>query len=104
MKRKHYKKPEKQRKIALERINILFKEAKNMIEEDPKLSDRYVQLARRIAMKYKVKIPSNFKRRFCKNCHKYLVAGKNLRVRTHKGHMVYFCLNCRHYMRFVYRK
>ena len=93
MKRKHIQKPAKQQKIALQRINILFKEAKNMFNEEPKLADRYVQLARRIAMKYKVKIPSKFKRRFCKHCHKYLVPGINLRIRTHKGHMVYYCLN-----------
>ena len=104
MKRKHIQKPVKQQKIALERINILFNEAKNMFNEEPKLSDRYVQLARRIAMKYKVKIPHKFKRRFCKHCHSYLVPGKNLRVRTHKGHMVYYCLNCKHFMRFGYKK
>lgn len=104
MKRKHITKPAKQRKIALERINILFNEAKKIFNEEPKLADRYVQLARKISMKYKVKIPPNFKRRFCKNCHKYLVPGINVRIRTHKGHMVYYCLNCKHHMRVVYKK
>ena len=104
MKRKHIKKPVKQQKIALERINILFKEAKSMFKEEPKLADKYIKLARKISMKYKVKIPSKFKRRFCKHCHKYLVPGKNVRIRTHKGHMVYYCLNCKYIMRFVYKK
>ena len=104
MKRKHIKKPVQQQKIASERINILFNEAKRMFDEDSKLSDRYVKLARKISMKYKVKIPPEFKRNFCKNCHGYLVPGKNLRVRTNKGHMVYYCLNCKHFMRIGYKK
>jgi|TARA_Y100000310_G_scaffold191612_1_gene191565 ribonuclease P protein subunit RPR2 len=104
MKRKHLKKPEKQRKIALERIIILFSEAKKMFKEDSKLADKYVKLARKISMKYKVPIPSQLKRRFCKHCYKFLIPGTNVRVRTNKGHLVYNCLNCKHIMRFVYRK
>ena len=104
MKRKHTQKPKKQQKIAIRRINTLFKEARNMFKDEPELSNRYVQLARKISMKYKVKIPSILKRRFCKHCYKYLVPGKNLRVRTHKSHIVYNCLNCKHIMRFGYGK
>ena len=103
MKKKYIDKPKKHKKIALERINTLFKEAKSMFNEDPKLSNRYVQLARRISMKYKVKIPAQFKRRICKNCYCYLVPGKNCRVRTHKGHIVYYCLNCKGFMRIGYK-
>lgn len=104
MKKNHILKPVKQQKIALERINILFREAKSMFNEDAKLSDKYVRLARKIAMKYKVKIPSKFRRNFCKRCHSYLMPGKNLRIRAQRGHMVYYCLNCRHIARFVYSK
>ena len=104
MKRKHLLKPVKQQKIALERINILFMEAKSMFKEDPELSDKYAKLARKIAMKYKVKIPSKHRRNFCKHCHSYLMPGKNLRVRVQRGHMVYYCLNCKHISRFVYNK
>ena len=103
MKRKRAKKPAEQRKIALERINILFSEAKKMFKEDPNLSDKYVQLAKRISMKYKVKVPAEHKRRICKNCHKFLVPGVNCRVRTKEGHIVFYCLNCKHFMRFRYR-
>ena len=91
------------KKIALERIDTLFKQAKNVFKEDSKISDKHVQLARRIAMKNKVKIPAEFKRRICKNCHKYLVPGRNCRVRTHKGHLVYYCLNCKGFMRIGYK-
>lgn len=103
MAKKHAKKPDEQRKIAFERVSILFDEAKKAFDEEPQLSDRYVHLARKIAMKYKVKIPSRLKRSFCKKCHKYLFPGKNLRVRTKKGHMVYYCLNCKNIARFRYK-
>jgi len=91
--RKYLNKPTKQTKIALERIYLLFKEAKLMFREDPNLSRRYVQLARKISMKYKVKFPAVLKRKFCKNCNSYLVA-KNSKVRTRQGFLVIHCLGC----------
>jgi len=97
--KKHYKKPAKQLKIAEKRILFLFNEAKDSFKKDSKLSDKYVKLARRIAMKYKIKLPSNLKKRFCKHCHKYLVPGVNCRVRLHKHRLIYYCLSCKHFMR-----
>ena len=103
MSKKYFKKPQKFRQIASERIEELFKQARLMFKEDSKLSDRYVKLARRIAMKHKVRISYEFKRRICKNCHRYLVPGVNCRVRTTRGHVTYYCLNCKHFMRFRYK-
>jgi ribonuclease P protein subunit RPR2 len=104
MKRRYKQKPRKHREIALERINILFKEAREMFKKDPALSNRYVHIARKIAMKYKVKIPSELKKRFCKHCYSYLVPGKNARVRVQRGKVVYYCMNCKRFMRFPYIK
>ena len=104
VKRKHSRKPEKERKIALERIDSLFMSAETSFRKDPGLSNRYVALARKIAMKLKVRIRPGLKRRFCKHCYRYLVPGKNLRVRTTEGHVTYYCLECRKFMRFPYRK
>jgi ribonuclease P protein subunit RPR2 len=100
MKRKYQRKSAKHREIVLERVKVLFREAESMFKKDPKLANRYVKLARELAMKYKVKIPSNLKRRFCKHCYSYLVPSVNLRVRMREGKVVYYCLNCRKYMRF----
>ena len=99
MPKKYYKKSSKQLKIAKARINFLFKLAKEHFKEDSKLSDRYVKLARRIAMKYKVRLPSTLKKRMCKHCHRYLVPGINCRVRIHKHRLIYYCFGCKHYMR-----
>ena len=70
----------------------------------PALSNRYVTLARKISMKFKVRIPTELKRRFCKHCYKYLMPGKTVRIRTHKGKVVYNCLNCKKFMRFMTTK
>ncbi|MFC1769386.1 ribonuclease P protein component 4 [Nanoarchaeota archaeon] len=99
MKQKHSRKPSQFRKIALDRIGILFKQAQLMYEEDPKLSNRYVRLARTIAMKYKVKFPRELKRKFCKNCYHFLVPGKNSRVRIQKGRLTIYCSDCKQYTR-----
>jgi|TARA_B100001971_G_scaffold205655_1_gene223415 ribonuclease P protein subunit RPR2 len=100
MKQKYRKKPKQQQDIAKERISILFSQAKRIFNKSPKLSNRYVHLARKIAMKYKVKIPKKFKRRFCKHCYSYLVPSKTCRVRLQKSKVVYYCMNCKKYMRF----
>ncbi|MBS3110092.1 ribonuclease P [Candidatus Woesearchaeota archaeon] len=104
MKRAYKDKAAKFRKIALERIIILFGEAKNIFSYDPKLSDRYVFLARKIAMKYKVRLPNELKRKFCRRCHSFFMPGKNCRIRTHEGKVVYFCMKCKNIMRFPYVK
>lgn len=100
--KRRYKSKEHQ-KIAKERVEVLFKQAKEMFKEDPKFSDRYVYLARKIAMKYKVKIPSRLKRKFCKHCYKYLVPSVNCRVRAQRGKIVYYCLSCKKFARLPYK-
>lgn len=99
MKKKYAKKPAKFVQIAKERISVLFEQAANA--EKKELANRYVEMARKIAMKYKVRIPLQFRRRFCKHCKAYLVPGENLKVRTHNGKVVYTCIDCGKHMRFV---
>ena len=102
-KRVYKSKPKGQVNIAKERISELFKQAGDVFDEDPKLANRYVELARKISMKIKVKIPASLKRKFCKHCYCYLAPGKNCRVRTHEGKVVYYCQQCKKYMRFPYK-
>ncbi len=102
-KRAYSRKPASQVNTAKERIQELFKQADEVFDEDPKLADRYVELARKISMKIKVRIPSNLKRKFCKHCYCFLKPGKNCRVRTHEGKVVYYCQKCKKFMRFPYK-
>ena len=99
MPKKYHKKSVQQQKIAKKRIEFLFKHAKEVFKEDGKLSDKYVKVARRIAMKYKIRLSSHLKKSFCKHCHKYLVPGVNCRVRIHKHRVIYYCMGCKHYIR-----
>ncbi|MBT3298751.1 ribonuclease P [archaeon] len=89
----------KQKEIAKERINTLFNQAKDIFSENRSLSDRYVFLARKIAMKSKVRIPKEFKLRFCKHCYKYLMPGNNCRIRKQPGKIIISCLECKKFMR-----
>jgi len=92
-----------QKKLALDEISSILNKAKTVFDEKPDLAHKYAKKARRVALKYKVKLPLNIKRRICKNCHSFLVPGKNLRVRTRKGHVVYYCLECKKFMRIGYK-
>ncbi len=99
-------KPKWQKDIAKERIKILFDLAEKEFKEHPERSHRYVELARKIGMRYNVRIPRELKRKFCKKCHHYLVPGVNLRVRTRVSQqaVIMKCLDCGHVMRYPYRK
>ncbi len=91
-----------QKKIARERIEILFREARKTPHQ--KLSNRYVFLARKIAMKYQVKIPREYKKLFCKKCYAYLVPAKTLRTRIKNKKLIYYCYNCNHITRYPLNK
>jgi ribonuclease P protein subunit RPR2 len=102
MKQAYNKKSGQIREIARERIIELFEQAELRFKKQPFLSDRYVEIARKISMKYKIRIPSELKKRFCKHCHKYIVPSVNCRVRLTGKKVVYYCMACRHFMRFPY--
>ncbi len=59
------RKPDYQMKIAKERITILFKESETA-EDD--LARRYIKLAKKIGMRYNVKLGPQRKKMFCKYC------------------------------------
>ena len=71
--------------IARERIDILFKLARKEYNRDRKeLANRYVFIARKIAMKSNISIPVEHKKSFCKKCGSYWVMGKNVTKRIKK--------------------
>lgn len=95
-------KKENQR-IAQERISGLFKQASLIFKEDSKLSNRYMNLARKISLKHKTPFSKEQKIQFCKKCQSFLVPGNNARIRTNKGKLVVLCLNCKHISRYKYK-
>ncbi len=94
---------DKNKKIAMERIYDLFEEAEKAYKKNHQLANRCIQLARKIQMKYKVRMPAELKRKFCKHCLHFLVPSLNCRVRLQKNHIVYYCLDCKKFTRFVHK-
>ncbi|MBI5391698.1 ribonuclease P [Candidatus Woesearchaeota archaeon] len=85
---------ELQTKVCLQ-IYHLFAQA----QLNSKLADKYVKLARKLAMKFNLPLPRELKRKFCNHCYTYFQDG-NYRVRTRDKNVVYYCLTCKKYMRF----
>ncbi|KLK88264.1 ribonuclease P [Methanoculleus sediminis] len=88
------------RRLARERIAVLFARAAEFYPESPDRSNRCVELARKIGMRHRIRIERPLKRRFCRRCYAYLVPGSNARVRVHRGRVVVTCLACGHRSRF----
>jgi ribonuclease P protein subunit RPR2 len=92
-----------ERKIARERIDALFRLAEQeALKGKLDRANRYVELGRRIGMRYTVRLPSEYKRRVCKGCHAYLLPPKTARVRVRDARVVTTCLACGTVMRFPY--
>ena len=88
--------------MAYERILRLFELADMEFRKHPERSDRYVQLARRIGMRYRVRMPPELKHRICRHCHSYLVQGATARTRLQGTHISTTCLACGKQMRIPY--
>ena len=95
------------RQIARRRITILFQQAEKTSKEHPKLAQRYIENARKIAMAARIRFPTSYTRQICKNCNTLFVHGQNCRVRIkqrREPHTVITCLNCGHKTRLLLRK
>lgn len=88
--------------MALQRIQRLFELAGSEFHNHPERSNRYVQLARRIGMRYRVRMPTELKKRMCKHCHSYLVQGITARTRLQGTRITTTCLSCGKQMRIPY--
>jgi ribonuclease P protein subunit RPR2 len=88
--------------LAEQRIRSLFELADEMYEEHPDRSQRYVDLARRIAMRTRTKLPPDLRRRVCEECKGFLKPGVNCRVRIRQRrepHIAITCFQCGHITR-----
>ncbi len=93
--------------IAKQHIRTLFSLARKVVHDDPKLAQRYVNIARKVAMASNVRLPSEFRRQVCRNCKSYVLPGVNLRIRIkqkREPHIVLTCSNCSKKMRILLHK
>lgn len=78
--------------LAAERIERLHSLAREAARDGEQARAReYVRLARRIAERNRLRLPREFKRFTCDACDRYLIPGRNARVRTRDGHVVVTC-------------
>ena len=97
----HRNQDPKLQQIAAERIDILFREARL----NPEYANRYVFLARKIAMKLNLKIPKDYKMRYCHKCYEYFSAGKlSVRTNAKTKAVEYKCKACKHVNRYGYAR
>jgi len=87
-------KPIHQVKMAKERMGLLFEQAENAVKKNPNLASRYVEMARRLGMRYNVRIPPQFRKRICKQCKSYLSPGITSAQKTEKGWVIITCKVC----------
>jgi ribonuclease P protein subunit RPR2 len=90
------------KRMALSRIRTLFNLANEIYSEDPRLAQRYVDIARKIAMAARVRLPKENRRQVCRHCKSFILPGVTCRVRIkqkREPHVVITCLNCGKHMR-----
>ena len=95
------------KQIAKQRMQTLFNQAEKVFGTNPKLASRYIEVARKIGMAAKVRLPTEYKRRICRSCNALLVPGNNCRVRVkqkREPHLTVTCLACGHQTRILLRK
>lgn len=95
------------KRIALKRVKKLFRLAGKMVSSDPELAQRYVDIARKVAMAVRLRLPREYRRQVCRHCKSFIFPGVNCRVRItqrREPHVVFTCLNCGKSMRFPVRR
>jgi len=86
-----------EKQIARERIDILVNTA--LKEKDEVLAARQAWVAKKIAMRFRVRMPYEARQLFCKKCKAFIVPGRSARVRVgrEKTRAVRItCLKCGH--------
>ncbi|MCJ7425233.1 ribonuclease P [Candidatus Bathyarchaeota archaeon] len=85
------------RRIAGQRVQVLFRLASETYHADSSLAQRYVSIARKIAMAAKLRLPKEYRCQVCKHCKSFILPGANCRVRIRQRrspHIAVTCLDC----------
>lgn len=84
------------RKIAAERIEILYAASVKAFPKDPALAKSYIKLLLEIGRHYKVRVPSETAAKICKKCSLPLISGVNTQTRiiAKEKRIIYRCSAC----------
>ena len=91
------------RKIALERMQILIKNAMSNARTNPELSQKQALLARKISMRHKIRMPYELRMVFCKKCKSFIAPGINSKIRLGRSSIKSIRITC-NFCGHTYRK
>ena len=91
------------KEIATQRILILFDNAVSNARSNPKLAERQAHIAKKIAMRFKIKMPWQIRSSFCKKCKKFIVPNISSRVRIGRSNVKSIRITCK-FCSHTYRK
>jgi ribonuclease P protein subunit RPR2 len=80
------------KQIALQRVSNLIDTALSAQDLFP---NDHINTAKKIIAKYKIKIPFEYKILFCKNCKKFIIPGKNSRIRIGRSKIKALRITCK---------
>ena len=97
--------PDDARRIASERVRILFTLAEREEHDHPERAQRHTALARRLASRNRIHLPPELKRRICPGCKSYMgPTTSRIRIKqTRETHVAITCLRCGHITRIPLR-
>jgi ribonuclease P protein subunit RPR2 len=91
------------KEIAKERIRLLIDHALREGLYDDILANNQSRLAKRIAMRMRLRLPYEIRQLYCKRCKQFILPGLSSRIRTGRSRLKAIritCLKCGH----IYRK
>ena len=91
------------KEIATQRILILFDNAVSNARNNPRLAERQAQIARKISMRFKIKMPWQILISFCKKCKKFIVPSISSRDRIGRSSVKSIRITC-NFCNHTYRK
>ena len=69
------------KQIATRRIEILFNNALSNAKNNPRLAEKQAEIAKKISMKFKIKMPFEVSSSFFKKCNKLIPPGVRSKIR-----------------------
>lgn len=91
------------RDLVIERMHILIQNAISNARIKPDLAERQASLAKKMSMKYRVRMPYELRMNFCKKCKKFIVPGFTARIRLGRSEVKSIRITCK-FCNHTYRK
>ena len=91
------------RDLVLERMQILVHKAISNARKNPELAQRQASLAKRLSMKYRVRMPYELRMSFCKKCKKFIAPAINARIPLGRSDVKSIRITC-NFCNHTYRK